>query len=108
LVNPSRVTDEILPIPLKKWERLVAPEMIEKKYSDFGTISTKWLGMNLLMLRPDLAVVDKDQTPLIQLLEKNGIEVLPLLLRHGKVLGGGFHCITLDVRRKGKLEDYFS
>ena len=63
--------------------------------------------MNLLMLAPDLAVVDKHQLPLIKMLETNGINVLPLTLRHGRTLGGGFHCITLDVRRKGKLESYF-
>lgn len=108
LVNPSRVSDDNLPEPLKKWKVLVAPEMIEYKYSDFNPMSSVWLGMNLLMLAPDLAVVDKHQLPLIKLLEKNGIRVVPLLLRHGRTLGGGFHCITLDVRRKGELEDYFS
>jgi glycine amidinotransferase len=108
LVNPARVTEANLPSPLKKWEQLIAPPMIEYKYSAHEPFSSPWLGMNLLMLRPDLAVVDKHQAPLIQLLEKNGINVIPLLLRHGRTLGGGFHCITLDVRRKGKLENYFS
>lgn len=107
LVNPSRVHSDNLPTPLKKWDQLIAPDMVEYSYSDVGTFSTKWLGMNLLMLAPDLAVVDKHQIPLIRLLEKNGINILPLQLRHGRTLGGGFHCITLDVRRKGSLENYF-
>lgn len=106
LINPSRVHENNLPIPLKNWDLLICPEMIEYKYSDLGTFSTPWLGMNLLMLAPDLAVVDKHQLPLIKLLEKNKITTIPLALRHGRTLGGGFHCITLDVRRKGKLEDY--
>lgn len=107
LINPSRVRHDNLPEPLKKWDQLVAPEMVEYRYSDEGNFSTKWLGMNLLMLAPDCAVVDKHQLPLIKLLEKNGIHVLPLQLRHGRTLGGGFHCVTLDVRRKGSLESYF-
>lgn len=106
LVNPSRVREDNLPEYLKSWDLLTAPEMVEYKYSDLGSFSTVWLGMNLLMLSPTLAVVDRHQTPLIRLLEKNGIDVLPMLLRHGRTLGGGFHCITLDVRRTGKLEDY--
>jgi N-dimethylarginine dimethylaminohydrolase len=106
LINPSRVTAENLPLPLKNWDVLVCPEMVKYKYSDLGSFSTPWLGMNLLMLAPDLAVVDKHQLPLIRLLEKNGINSIPLALRHGRTLGGGFHCITLDVRRKGQLEDY--
>jgi glycine amidinotransferase/scyllo-inosamine-4-phosphate amidinotransferase 1 len=108
LVNPARVTRDNLPAPLKKWDLLVAPEMMPYKYSDLGSFSSVWLGMNLLMLGPNLAVVDKHQTPLIKMLESNGIDVIPLVLRHGRTLGGGFHCITLDTRRKGQLEDYFS
>lgn len=106
LINPSRVREDNLPKPLKNWDLLICPEMIEYQYSNLGTFSTPWLGMNLLMLAPDLAVVDKHQLPLINLLEKNGIATIPLALRHGRTLGGGFHCITLDIRRKGKLEDY--
>jgi N-dimethylarginine dimethylaminohydrolase len=108
LINPSRVSEDNLPPLLKNWDILTAPEMVEFQYSDLGAFSTAWLGMNLLMLAPNLAVVDKHQLPLIRLLEKNGIETIPLMLRHGRTLGGGFHCITLDVRRKGKLEEYFS
>ena len=107
LINPSRVTEDNLPPLLKNWDIVTAPEMVEYKYSELGTFSTAWLGMNLLMLAPNLAVVDKHQLPLIKLLEKKGIETIPLKLRHGRTLGGGFHCITLDVRRTGTLEDYF-
>ena len=108
LINPARVNENNVPSLLKKWDLLTAPDMAEYKYSNYGTFSTKWLGMNLLMLNPQLAVVDKHQVPLIRLLEQNGIDTIPLLLRHGRTLGGGFHCITLDVRRKGQLENYFS
>lgn len=107
LVNPSRVNEHNMPELLKKWDVIKAPEMIAYRYSDIEPISTKWLGMNLLMLSPSLAVVDKHQIHLIKLLESKGIDVIPLLLRHGRQLAGGFHCITLDVQRSGTLEDYF-
>ena len=54
-----------------------------------------------------LAVVDRDQTALIKLIESKGIDVIPLKLRHSKMLGGGFHCVTLDVRRSGTMQRYF-
>lgn len=108
LVNPERVNKNNLPTLLNKWDVLIAPEMATYSYSDFDPISTKWLGMNLLMLSPHLAVVDKHQVPLIKLLESHGIDVVPLQLRHGRQLAGGFHCITLDVKRSGQLEDYFN
>jgi hypothetical protein len=40
-------------------------------------------------------------------LEKRGLDVVRLKLRHAKMLGGGFHCITLDIRRTGTLQRYF-
>jgi hypothetical protein len=39
--------------------------------------------------------------------EKQGLDVIPLKLRHAKMLGGGFHCVTLDIRRTGTLQRYF-
>ncbi len=51
-------------------------------------------------------MVAEPQKPLIRLLERNGINVIPLKLRHCLTMSGSFHCVTLDVRRKGTLEDY--
>ena len=72
-----------------------------------NSIGSDWINMNLFSIDPGLVVVDRDQVALIKLLEKNGLDVVPLKLRHSKMLGGGFHCVTLDIRRAGKLERYF-
>ena len=71
------------------------------------SIGSNWIDMNLLSINPNLVVVDQDQTGLIKLLEKQSIDVIPLKLRHAKMLGGGFHCVTLDIRRTGTLQRYF-
>jgi len=63
--------------------------------------------MNLFSINPNLVVVDRDQTALTKLLEERGLDVIPLKLRHSKMLGGGFHCVTLDLRRRGTLQRYF-
>jgi scyllo-inosamine-4-phosphate amidinotransferase 1 len=34
------------------------------------------------------------------------VEVIPAQLTHTRTLGGGFHCVTLDVRRTGELATY--
>jgi N-dimethylarginine dimethylaminohydrolase len=107
LANPERVNPDLLPDALKQWKIIYAPDMAEYSYSDLAPMSSKWLGMNLLMLSPDLAVVDSHQVELIKLLESHAINVLPLKLRHGQSLGGGFHCTTLDTKRRGSLETYF-
>ena len=63
--------------------------------------------MNAFSINPNLVVVDRDQTALIKLLEKEGLDVIPLKIRHSKMMGGGPHCVTLDVRRTGALQRYF-
>jgi arginine deiminase len=70
-------------------------------------IGSDWIDMNSFSINPNLVVVDRDQPALIKLLEKEGLDVIPLKLRHSKMLGGGFHCVTLDVRRAGTLQRYF-
>ena len=111
LCNPDRITDESLPDILKQWEVIYSPPMeTTGRYgADYLSkcIGSDWIDMNLFSINPNLVVVDRDQTALIKLLEKHGLDVIPLKLRHSKMLGGGFHCTTLDIRRKGTLERYF-
>ncbi len=111
LCNPARLNDDTLPGILKQWEIIYSPPMQTNDERDFDyldkSIGSAWIDMNLFSISPDLVVVDRDQTALIRLLEEHGLDVIPLKLRHARMLGGGFHCATLDVRRAGALERYF-
>ncbi|PWW60373.1 inosamine-phosphate amidinotransferase 1 [Actinokineospora spheciospongiae] len=106
LVNPSRVNDDNIPDFLRSWDTITCPELVDIGFTGAKAHCSVWIGMNLLVVRPGLAVVDRRQTELIKLLEKHGMDVLPLQLSHSRTLGGGFHCATLDVRRTGSLETY--
>ncbi|MEU3991654.1 inosamine-phosphate amidinotransferase 1 [Streptomyces platensis] len=106
LTNPARVNDDNMPDFLRPWEAITCPELVDIGFTGDKPHCSVWIGMNLLVVRPDLAVVDRRQTALIKLLEKHGMDVLPLQLTHSRTLGGGFHCATLDVRRSGSLETY--
>jgi len=111
LCNPARLNDDSLPEILKQWEIIYSPpiESAGRYDADYlaKSIGSKWIEMNILSINPNLVVVDQGQTALIRLLEKHGLDVIPLKLRHSKMLGGGFHCITLDIRRSGTLQRYF-
>jgi N-dimethylarginine dimethylaminohydrolase len=111
LCNPGRINQDSLPEILNQWEIIYSPPMESKDKFDAEylsrSIGSKWIDMNLFSISPNLVVVDRDQTALIKLLEKQGIDVIPLKLRHSKMLGGGFHCTTLDIRRQGTLQRYF-
>jgi hypothetical protein len=111
LCNPARVSRETLPAILKQWDIIFSPPMenTDRYDADYlrKSIGSDWIDMNLFSIGPGQVVVDRDQSALIRLLEKQGLDVIPLKLRHSKMLGGGFHCVTLDIRRRGTLEQYF-
>ncbi|WP_224372336.1 inosamine-phosphate amidinotransferase 1 [Hyalangium versicolor] len=106
LCNPARVPREKVPNVFRGWEVVYSPPMANSRQGSDWSIASDWIGMNVFSISPSVAVVDQDQGPLISLLEKHGLDVIPLPLRHARVLGGGFHCVTLDVRRRGVLERY--
>jgi len=111
LCNPARVNDDTLPGILKQWKVIYSPPMENMNRFDADylskSIGSDWIDMNLFSVSPDVVVVDRDQTALRKLLEKEGLDVVPVKLRHAKMLGGGPHCVTLDVRRVGTLQRYF-
>ena len=100
-----------LPEILKQWKMIYSPPMENTGRYDADylskSIGSDWIDMNAFSINPNLVVVDRDQKALIRLLEREGIDVIPLKLRHSKMLGGGFHCVTLDIRRTGTLQRYF-
>ena len=111
LCNPGRLNDDTLPPILKQWEVIYSPPMENTDRHDADYISksigSDWIDMNVFSINPNLVVVDRTQPSLIKLLEKHGLDVIPLKLRHSKLLGGGPHCVTLDIRRRGMLQRYF-
>jgi hypothetical protein len=65
-----------------------------------GALDDKSLAMNMLALDPETVIIDAAQTELINILKSKGIDSIPLTLSHSRTLGGGFHCVTLDTRRR--------
>jgi glycine amidinotransferase/scyllo-inosamine-4-phosphate amidinotransferase 1 len=106
LLHPERVTEENLPPIFASWDKIWCPGMEDIGCSGSYPINSVWIGMNILSVIPELAVVDRHQTNLIKALEAKKIDVLPLQLSHARTFGGGFHCATLDIRRTGALETY--
>jgi scyllo-inosamine-4-phosphate amidinotransferase 1 len=106
LLCPERVTELNMPEPLRKWDHVWCPPMADPGWLHAHPYTSVWIGMNVFMVNPDLAVVDRRQTDLIRELESRGIDVCPLSMPHVRSIGGGFHCAALDVRRSGQLEDY--
>ncbi|AUG80588.1 scyllo-inosamine-4-phosphate amidinotransferase [Kitasatospora sp. MMS16-BH015] len=109
LLNPERISPDRVPAALRGWDVLWCPPAevpVGPADAPVHALSESWISMNLLMVSPELAIVESGQPALVKMLEHAGITVMPHRLRHSRVLGGGFHCVTLDIRRDGGLEDY--
>jgi glycine amidinotransferase/scyllo-inosamine-4-phosphate amidinotransferase 1 len=101
MVNASRVTEDNLPAVFDSWEVVWIDEVLEQGFYQYPYAS-KWIAMNMLVVDPFTVIVDQHQTKLIQTLERFNFTVIPLELRHSRTLGGGFHCVTLDLCRSDK------
>jgi glycine amidinotransferase/scyllo-inosamine-4-phosphate amidinotransferase 1 len=99
VINASRVNMNNLPSVFHKWEVIWVDEVVGQGFYQYPYAS-KWIALNMLVVDPTTVIVDKHQTKLIEILEDHNMLVLPLELRHSRTLGGGFHCVTLDIVRE--------
>lgn len=100
LLNPERIKDKnILPKPFCDWDAIYCPEPVDIGYYDNYNNASKWINMNLFSINENLVVLEKHQENLRKELEKYNIECAMLPMRHQRTLGGGFHCVTLDLER---------
>ena len=101
LLNATRVSEQNCPKAFKDWEKIYVTEdqIVAQDFYQYPYAS-KWIAMNMLALDPETVIVDAAQTQLINILKTKGIDSIPLTLSHSRTLGGGFHCVTLDTRRK--------
>lgn len=99
LVNASRVNMHNLPRVFDNWEVVWIDDVVAQDFYQYPYAS-KWIALNMLVVDPYTVIVDKQQTMLIDILENYNFTVIPLELRHSRTLGGGFHCVTLDLLRQ--------
>ena len=102
---------EQLPPFLREWEMVryspAGKDLEPGAYGGRPVLASMGLGMNVLSIDEERVVVQQGQSGLIRDLERAGFTPLPSPWRHGRMVGGGFHCMTLDVRRRSVLESYF-
>jgi glycine amidinotransferase len=106
LVNPHWIG--VLPEIVKGWEVVVAPdpEGRVELFSGINYQTSPFIAMNVFLLDERRVFVDYQQKKLIKLLQSLGMETLDIPFDLPPFLGGAFHCVTLDVRRRGSLQSY--
>ena len=99
MLNASRVNFDNVPRVFDGWHKIWVNDVVSQDFYKYPYAS-KWIAMNMLVVDPHTVICDRNQTELIKTLESDRFEVIPLELRHSRTLGGGFHCVTLDLHRE--------
>jgi len=99
MVNASRVNMNNLPRVFNNWEIVWVNDVVAQSFYKYPYAS-KWIALNMLVVDPYTVIVDRHQIKLMNMLEEHQFTVIPLELRHSRTLGGGFHCVTLDLIRQ--------
>jgi len=99
MLNAARVNSETCPQVFDGWQKIWVGDVVAQDFYKYPYAS-KWIAMNMLVVDPHTVICDQNQTELIKTLESYRFRVIPLELRHSRTLGGGFHCVTLDLHRE--------
>lgn len=94
----------ILPDFLKKWKIIYSPEPKENQYPKYGfddiRLAGPFIDINVLSIDGKKIMCNSLFPELVDLLEKEGFDPIPIQHRHRRLFGGGFHCFTLDIVRE--------
>ena len=105
LINPERVTRVPDMFVNAGWDVLTCPEP-EMPASHPMYNCSRWIMMNVLMIDERRVIVSKGEDDFVRQLRKWGFEPIECPFWDFETIGGGFHCATVDVRRRGSLESY--
>lgn len=103
---------EILPDKFKSWKFIypskLTPNIDVKNMTDIDIrlASSRGMDINVLSLDEHTVVVYDRAAGVIDALEKNGFDVVPVKLDNGEIFAGGIHCSTLDLVRDDECIDY--
>ena len=98
LLNGSRVNEKNIPTFLKDKKKIWINDLIPRKFYQFP-FASKWIGFNIMSINPETVVVDTIQKEMIKTLINEGFNVINTPMHESRTLGGGFHCVTLDLER---------
>lgn len=100
VLNAGRITEDTVPEPLRSWDKIwiSADELVLQPF-DYYPYASNWIGLNFLMVTPQLAIVDPKQDILRKKLASYGVESIGVDLTESRTLGGGHHCCSLDTLR---------
>lgn len=106
LVHPTRCAKVPQMFIDAGWEILTCPE--PNMPSDHPMYNcSRWISMNVVMLDEQRVIVSRGEDDLIAVLKRWGFTPIECPFWDFETIGGGFHCASVDIRRRGSLQSYF-
>lgn len=101
VLNKDRINEDNVPEPLKTWDKvwIGKEDLVEQSFVNYPYASN-YIGLNFLTINPNKIVCDPKQQNLMRELNKYHVDCIGADLRHSRTLGGGHHCVTLDLVRE--------
>lgn len=99
-INKDRVTEDTCPKCFSSWDKIwLGKDNLPDKYFYNYPYASNYILINFFMVNPNLAVIDGNIPALEAELKKRNVEIIKTELKHSRTLGGGHHCVTLDLHR---------
>ena len=100
VLNADRITNDNIPSVLKSWDKIwiSGDDIVPQEFIGYPYAS-KYIALNFLTINSNLIICDPKQTKLRQKLSNYKVDSIGVDLRHSRTLGGGHHCVTLDLVR---------
>lgn len=108
--NPTRKMEERHMFIENGWRLLPSAEVVPQPDQWVKSVvrpTSKWIGINFVSIDDRRIVCSASEKHVIKMLESIGAKVIPVDFAAMFYLGGGFHCATTDVRRRGDRLSYF-
>lgn len=100
VLNADRINSNNLPDVFKSWDKIwISGDDLHAQGFTGYPYASKYISLNFLTVNPNLIICDPHQLYLRTELEKYDVESIGVELRHSRTLGGGHHCVTLDLVR---------
>ena len=116
---------EMIPDELKHWDYIQVPKqpvpeqfwqskMQPLRAKNVATWLDSWIGhvdetifdVNVVSVSPEVVITNGYDADIAAQLKRHGVEMVPFNFRHKFFWDGGLHCVTLDLTREGKCENY--
>lgn len=101
VLNADRINKDNTPDPLRSWDIiwLSKHELATHSFYNYPYASN-YIALNFLTVDPHTVICDPKQTRLREELEKRNVTTIGVDLSQSRTLGGGHHCVTLDLHRE--------